>query len=320
MRLRAGGSRGFTLIELLVVIAIIAILIGLLCRRSRRCGRPRSARRHSPNSPTSPARPKDCRARSKRTWRASTRRWPRSRDSCRAVQQVEALLGDLQDDDSELGILIGMLTPAGNTGNARAAAVDLRRSLVQMHVHLDQINSRSRSSPARWATAACTSSLPPAGTTAAHRGIALVSKKEDDPSSRRGRSREERGHRSAARAGRSPSVDPRRPVLRRTARPPHERARTRTPGDHLHGDARARAAARSVMPAMTPRRYSASRAARSRHSASGRTARGRSSPSSLRRISSASRGAAGSDQQRQGHHAGGRLPDADGRAERAPHA
>jgi hypothetical protein len=59
-----------------------------------------------------------------------------------AVQNVVALLGNLQEDDEQIEILIGLLTPAGNTGGARAAAVELRRSLVQMHVHLDQINSR----------------------------------------------------------------------------------------------------------------------------------------------------------------------------------
>jgi len=58
------------------------------------------------------------------------------------VQNVVALLNNLQTDDEQTEILIGLLTPAGNRGDARAAAVDLRQSLVQMHVHLDQINSR----------------------------------------------------------------------------------------------------------------------------------------------------------------------------------
>jgi hypothetical protein len=59
-----------------------------------------------------------------------------------AVQRVMTLLGNLQDDDGQAQILIGLLTPAGQEGDARGAAVELRRSLVLMHVHLDQINSR----------------------------------------------------------------------------------------------------------------------------------------------------------------------------------
>jgi hypothetical protein len=59
-----------------------------------------------------------------------------------AVQDVVRLLGNLQDDDGQAQILIGLLTPAGQEGDARGAAVELRQSLVLMHVHLDQINSR----------------------------------------------------------------------------------------------------------------------------------------------------------------------------------
>src|SRR5262249_57435102 len=60
-----------------------------------------------------------------------------------AVQNVEALLDRLQADDDEAQLLIGLLRPASAfSGPARDAATDLHQSLVQMHVHLDQINSR----------------------------------------------------------------------------------------------------------------------------------------------------------------------------------
>jgi len=142
MRRHPRGSSGFTLIELLVVIAIIAILIGLLVpavqkvREAAKTASQFSELSDIAGSADGLTRTvEDDLARARRVLTPVEGQLP-------AVQDVVGVLSDLQDDDGQIQILIGLLTPAGNRGEARGAAVELRHSLVQLHVHLDQVNSR----------------------------------------------------------------------------------------------------------------------------------------------------------------------------------
>jgi prepilin-type N-terminal cleavage/methylation domain-containing protein len=143
MQRRVLDSRGFTLIELLVVIAIIAILIGLLVPAVQKVRE--SASRASQFSELSDiaGSAEGLAARVDQDTSAIIGVLRPVENELPAVQDVERLLGRLQADDDEAQILIGLLLPANQyTGTTRAAAVDLHESLVEMHVHLDQINSR----------------------------------------------------------------------------------------------------------------------------------------------------------------------------------
>lgn len=143
MKRRLPDSRGFTLIELLVVIAIIAVLISLLVPAVQKV-REAAARASEFAELSDIAGSADGLAGRVSGDTSSIIGVLRPEDGgLPAVQDVVKLLETLQTDDDETQALIRQLRPASQfDDDARPAATDLHQALIQMHVHLDQINSR----------------------------------------------------------------------------------------------------------------------------------------------------------------------------------
>jgi prepilin-type N-terminal cleavage/methylation domain-containing protein len=143
MQRRTLDTKGFTLIELLVVIAIIAILIGLLVPAVQKV-REAAARASQFSELSDLAGSADgLAAKVDQDTSSIIAVLKPVEGELPAIQNVERLLTELQTDDDRTQELIGLLQPASQyTGNTRGAAVDLHHALIEMHVHLDQINSR----------------------------------------------------------------------------------------------------------------------------------------------------------------------------------
>jgi len=137
-------SQGFTLIELLVVIAIIAVLIGLLLPAVQSA---REAARRAQEVPELADIGADAAGLIEEiAIHVDTAETIVKVDgggnipNGEAVAEVQRMLAS---DSEQLELLIDQLTPPGDADRElREAAVELRRALVQMHAHVNQLEDR----------------------------------------------------------------------------------------------------------------------------------------------------------------------------------